>query len=172
MSKKNKKMAVKKANQSLPNKISWEFPEYQKHDRNRNWYIVAGIIALGLIVYALFSANYFFALIILLVGFIIVFLQNDEPLTIQFSLEPTGVRLVDRFYSYDVFKDFSIVFKPEDEIRTLYFEFKNGLRHRMSIPLQKTNPLIVRQYLLRYLIEDLERNDAPFSDGFAKTFKI
>lgn len=156
----------------LPESITWEFPEYEKHERGRNWYIIAGVIAVGLIVYAILSANYFFALIILIVGFIIALWQYNEPLIINFSIEPDGVRLVDKFYSYHRFKDFSIVYKPEDKIKNLYFEYKNGFHPRLVIALHNTNPIIVRNYLLRCLPEDLERQDASFSEGFGKIFKI
>ena len=172
MSKKNKKMAKKEVGRALPENIAWEFPEYEKHDRSRSWYIIAGIIALGLIIYAIVAANYFFALIIILTGFLLIFLGHEEPLTIKFSLEPTGIRLMDKFYGYEKFKNFSIVYKPEDRIKNIYFEFKNGLQPHLSIPLEKTNPIIVRNYLLHYLLENLDRLDAPFSEGLAKAFKI
>ena len=172
MSKKNKKMTKKETGQSQPEIIAWEFPEYEKHERSRSWYIIAGVIALALIIYAVWTANYFFALIIMLTGFIMIFLGQEEPLNIKFSLETIGIRLMDKFYDYDKFKSFAIIYQPEHGLKNIYFEYKNGLQPHLSIPLEQTNPITVRNYLLHHLPEDLERKDATFSEGLAKTFKI
>ena len=173
MSKKNKKMAAKQAAQSMPAVLSWEFPEYVQHNRDRRWYIWAISISVLLIIWAIWTANYFFAVIIGLTDFIIFFLDRDEPLLIPFSLEPTGIRMADKFYSYDKFNSFSVIYQPGAEgHKNLYFDYKNGLREHLSVPLEKTNPILVRNFLLRYLLENLDRTDATFAEGLAKTLKI
>ena len=172
MSKKNKKMAQNRAEIASPRNIAWKIPEYEKHEKNRNWYIIAAVIALALITYAIFTRNYLFALIIVIIAFIIITRDSQDPLVVIFSLESTGVRLGQSFYSYDTFKDFSVVFRPNDNIKGLYLNFKNTLRPHLSIPLKEASPVEVRNYLLRFLVEDLERNDAPLSEGLSKVLKL
>ncbi|MFA4942667.1 MAG: hypothetical protein WC564_03470 [Patescibacteria group bacterium] len=172
MSKKNKKNAQNQGSKDTPKNIQWNIPEYEKHEKKRSWYIIAAIIALALIAYAIFTRNYLFALIIVIVAFIIITRDGQEPLVVTFSLESTGVRVGQRFYNYETFKDFSVVFRPQDNIRGLYLNFKNTMRPHLSIPLKESNPIEVRNYLLRFLKEDLGRNDAPLSEGLSKVLKL
>ncbi|MEI7620574.1 MAG: hypothetical protein WCJ57_03320 [Candidatus Falkowbacteria bacterium] len=172
MSKKNKKMAQSRAEKNVVKNIAWEIPEYEKHEKNRNWYIIAGVIALALIAYAVFTRNYLFALIIVIIAFIIITRDGQDPIVVTFSIEPTGVGVGQRFYSYDTFKDFAVVYRPKDNIKGLYLNFKNTMRPHLSIPLKDANPVEVRNYLVRFLAEDLERNDAPLSEGLSKALKL
>ena len=55
--------------------FEWEIPEYTKHKRSSSWYLIMFIIALALIIYSIFTANFLFALIIIL-GVFIVFLRD------------------------------------------------------------------------------------------------
>ena len=69
-------------------------------------------------------------------------------------------------------KNFSIIYKPKDEIKNLYFEYKNPIHPRLSIPLLDKNPLQIREYLLKYLAEDLDRTDQPVSEALGRLFKL
>jgi len=152
--------------------ISWTIAEYDKHERNKRWYIVAIIIALLLLFYSFMSANFLFAVIIVVVALVVVLHDGQEPGQVKFSLTDEGVMVGRKFYDYDEIKDFSIVYKPRQEIKNLYFEFKTAVKPRLSIPLGKMNPLSIRENLLKYLSEDLERTDQPLSEALAKFFKL
>ena len=52
--------------------VSWEVDEYPHHERSRRWYLIAGAISLALIIYAIMTANFLFALIILMVDIIFI----------------------------------------------------------------------------------------------------
>jgi fatty acid desaturase len=92
MSKKNKK-SQNAENQAL----AWKVKEYEKHEHNRDWYIIAGIIAVALLVYAIWTNNYFFALIIIISGFLIVFNDQEEPKELDVALEYNGLRIGNHF---------------------------------------------------------------------------
>ena len=68
--------------------------------------------------------------------------------------------------------NFSVVYKPKQEIKNLYFEFQNSIKPRLSIPLNNINPINIREYLLKYLKEDLTRKNIPVSEELAKLFRI
>lgn len=171
MSKKNKK-ALKREEEKLPRSLSWQVQEYEKHSRDRRWYIIAALVAFGLLAWAILTKNYFFAIIIIIAAFILITHDKQEPAVLDFSLEPTGVRLAKRFYEYREFKNFAVIYRPKDNIRNLYLIFKNPVKPKLSIFLGKTNPLEVRAYLLDYLLEDLEMDDAPFSEGLSRLLKL
>ncbi len=152
--------------------ISWEIDEFTKHPRSKKWYITASIIALGLIVYALVDKNYFFALIVIIASGLIVFFDNEPPKRVLFTISYDGVKINQKFYEFEDFRNFYIIFRPKEDVRKLFFEFKNPLKHRLVIPLEKQDPIDVRNYLLQYLDEDLEKENEPLSEGLAKIFRL
>lgn len=152
--------------------VSWQVPEYEKHERNKSWYILASIIGLLLLVYAIYTKNFLFAVIIIIVSLILILTDKGDPNLVKISITDEGIVVGRRFYDYDEIKDFSVVYKPKQGVKNLYFEFKNVLRQRLSIPLEDMNPLSIRENLLKYLPEDLDRTDHPLSERLAKLFKL
>ena len=165
MAKENKKL-------HQPEIINWQVPEYERHERSKVWYINASIISLLLLLYCFLTGNFLFAMIIIIVAFVIILHDGRQPERVQISLTDEGVKVGKKFYDYDEIKDFSLVYKPRQEIKNLYFEFKNVIRPRLSIPLFDKNPLPIRNFLLKYLPEDLDRTDLPLSEALAKFFKL
>lgn len=152
--------------------IGWAVPEYEKHERPKSWYIAASIVAVLLLIYSFWTANFLFAVIIIVASLVIILHDGREPDLVRFSITDEGIIIGRKFYDFDEIKDFSIVYKPKQGVKNLYFEFKNSLKHRLSIPLQDKNPLKIREELLKYLKEDLDRTDQPASEGIAKLLKL
>jgi hypothetical protein len=147
-------------------------PEYDKHERNRNWYIISAIVGLIFLIYSFFSGNFLFAAIIIIGAWVVIIHDGQEPMMVNFVITDEGLIVGRKFFDYDVLKDFSIVYKPNQNLKNLYFEFKNVVKPRLSIPLGNINPLPIRENLLKYLPEDLERIDQPLSEALAKMFKL
>jgi len=152
--------------------ISWEVPEYDTHERSRNWYIIAAVVGILLLVYAVITSNFLFAGILVIGTLVIILNDGKEPQKVRISLTDEGVEVGRKVYDYDEIKDFAIVYKPKLGVKNLYFEFKTVVKPRLSIPLLDRDPLIIRDKLLKYLQEDLERTDQPLSEGLAKLFKL
>jgi hypothetical protein len=152
--------------------ISWEVPEYETHERTRNWYYIAAVIGVLLLVYAVITSNFLFAGIIIIGTMVIILTDGKVPQKVRITLTDEGVEVGRNFYDYDEIKNFSIVYKPKMGVKNLYFEFKTVVKPRLSIPLLDRDPLIIREKLLKYLQEDLERTDQPLSEGLAKMFKL
>ena len=51
--------------------FSWSFKEYEKHERTLRWYWIMSIVGLTMLVYAILSQNYLFAIILVLFSIII-----------------------------------------------------------------------------------------------------
>jgi hypothetical protein len=152
--------------------ISWNVPEYHKHERTKLWYILAITASLLFMVFSFFTGNFLFAVIIIIAALVIILHDSREPERIPIRLTDAGIMVGNKFYDYDELKNFAIVFKPHLTVKNLYFEFKSAIRPRLSIPLEKENPLEVRKILLKYLAEDLERTDQPLSEALTKIFKL
>ena len=83
-----------------------------------------------------------------------------------------GIQVDTAFYDYDMIKNFSVIYKPRDQVKALYLEFNNVIRPRLTIPLNEANPVQVRSQLLKFLMENLDRTDEPNTDYLSKKLKI
>ena len=165
--------------------LSWQVPEYEPKERNRKWYVIASIFLFVCLFFSFFeinswkivflgvNSNFIFALILILSSIIMIINDGQEPVMVEFKIGPEGINIGKRFYDYDQLLHFSIIYKPSVEVKHLYLEFKNSFTHpRLSIHLYDQDPITVRNYLLRYLDEDLERLDPPLSEQLTKLLKL
>ncbi len=165
--------------------LSWQVPEYEAKERNRTWYILAATFLFICLFFCFFeisnwriaflgvNSNFIFALIMILSSIIMIINDGQEATLVDFKIGPEGINIGKRFYDYDDLRHFSIIYKPNIEISHLYLEFKNGFIHpRLSIHLYEQDPITVRNYLLRYLDEDLERLGPPISEQLTKLLKL
>jgi len=155
----------------MPNKIELEVPEFTKYERSLLWYVIAIIIGVALLIYSIITSNFLFAVILVLITVIIIIMSFNQPRMLKTVIDPTGIRIGGKKYEYSKFKSFSVIYQPP-EINTLYLEFNMPLRDRISIQLGDTDPNEVREYLLNYLEEDLERDDESLSDITSRIAKF
>lgn len=157
--------------QELP-KISWKIPEHNYEKRSKTWYIIFSTVMIALAAYSIYTKNFLF-LIVVALGTVLMFTVYDkEPEMINFEIEGDGIIYNNKFYDYDEIKDFSVIYKPKQKIKQLYFVFNNSLKPRLSVPLMDENPVQVRNYLIQYLDEDLERKNEPISESINKKLKL
>lgn len=150
---------------------SWTFPEFSSPKRERSWYIWIIIISFSVLIWSIITANYLFALIIIIVAIIFIF-QNRRPAQlIECRLKEDGIETGQNFYAYEDIKNFWIVYRPP-EIKAIYVDFKSALKPTLTIPLESQNPLKIRETLKKYIEEDLEKDDEPSADSIARTFKL
>ncbi len=127
-------------------------------------------IGLLLVLYGIFANNFLFALIIILAG-IILFLQSKQtPPAVPFGMTTMGVLVSDRFYPYRELGSFYIIYT--EEVQTLYIETKSRLRPTLRIALMEQDPTQIRLTLRQFLTEDIEREQEPTLDVFARRWKI
>jgi hypothetical protein len=173
--------------------LNWRITEYPSYQRDRRWHIIFGSIVLGLLILVLLPSSvwpdfliktpvlrnffltgpdYTFAILILLISFVIMANGRQQPSEIDVIITTEGLIVGSKFYNYDQFKEFCIIFKPAENVRVLYLEYKNTLMPRLSLGIADADPISLRDTLLQYLEEDLERTDESNSDYFGRLFKI
>lgn len=152
--------------------FQWDFPEFEAHERGTTWYVVAGLLMLGLLVYAIVSANILFAVIIVLVAILLVYIEKREPREMTIKIAEEGVVIENRLFPYEEIKTFWIAYEVPD-VHNIYFEFKSLSIPRLSIPYaENINPNQLRSYLLQYVDENQEREGRPVSEVIAKLLKL
>ena len=150
--------------------FSWQMSEYNQYERGTYWYLIMGVVCLGLIIYAVLTANFLFALIILLFAFIIVLREFYAPAKITFAITDSGIAVGEQFYPFKSLSKFYIIYEPPMS-KFLYFNFKT-LSPPLSIFLDEQNPITIREYLLEYMDEDLEKEDEHVTDTLNRLFKL
>ena len=152
-------------------KFSWKIPEYHDYTRSRNWYIGAGIVAILLLVYSVWVANFLFGIIVIIAGVTIYYMDHNKPQVIEFDITTRGLLVGDKFFEYDEIANFFIIYEPPT-VKNLFFEFKNVLKPRINIPLEDQDPVAIRKFLKKHLLENLERKGEPISETIGKMFKL
>ncbi len=149
----------------------WTFQEYEQRPRSKGWFLGLGIVAGFFLVIALWTANFLFALLIILFALILFLHYNKEPITIRFAITDVGVILGEQFFPFKDLTKFWIIYDPP-EVKKLYIQKKAAITPVMIIPLTDVNPIYVRDILLNYLKEDLEPEDESFSEYLGRLLKL
>lgn len=150
---------------------SWNIPEFEKYQRTIVWYVVMIGSGLGLFIWAVWTMNFLFAIIIFIIATIIFIHERREPDMLEFTIYEDGILLDRKFFLYKEIKKFWIIYEPPI-VKNLYFQVNRQLRSELSIPLINMNPVYIRKILLKYLEEDLEQKDFSTNDQMQKILKI
>lgn len=150
---------------------SWDFPEFIQVKRSQTWYLVVSVIMVLLVVYAVYSANFLFAVILVLSAFILIYQHFQAPRKVPAIIGEDGIIIDRAFYPYKELKGFYIIYEPP-QIKFLYLEFRNKLQKNLAIPLEEQNPLEIRKALLKYLKENLTIDEEDFNETFSRLLKI
>ncbi|HLD18182.1 MAG TPA: hypothetical protein VJB99_03880 [Patescibacteria group bacterium] len=150
---------------------TWQIDEYPAHQRSRFWYIGWGTIGFILLVYAIATANFLFA-VILLMGAVVTLLSSFRPPgKLDVAVTTAGILVGGGFYAYPSIKRFSLVYNPP-EVKLLYLDFEKPWLPLLSIPLEEVDPNRVREALLPFCVEDLERTDESLTDVLRRVYKL
>lgn len=150
--------------------LSWSFFEFEEYKRGKAWYIAGGLIALFLIVSALLMTNFLFAMIIILVCIILLLQIQKQPRRLNFSIAKDGIKIENKFYSYQDLKSFWIIYRPP-EIKKLYIQNKRKFSFLILIPLEDQDPNKVREVLLKYLDEEKDKEES-FAEKLSRQLKF
>ncbi|MEA2088624.1 MAG: hypothetical protein U9O55_02165 [Patescibacteria group bacterium] len=113
-----------------------------------------------------------FPIIIIMVALIILNSHKKEPLEMNFFIMEKGIKLNKKFYNYSEINNFSIVYDPP-ETKNLYFEIDNVLKTVLIIPFaDNISPLNIRDILLKYLEENLNKEGLSASEEFGRLMKL
>ncbi|MDO8621644.1 MAG: hypothetical protein Q7R80_00225 [bacterium] len=150
--------------------LSWEFPEYEQHERGRGWYIAAGLIAAALLVYAFATKNFLFAVIVVMLAAVLYLRHTQAPQRLSFEIREKGILLADRFTPYDRLLHFWIV-TEEGAPQTLYIHAR-GARPPFGVPLVDHEPAAVREAFRNRLAENDEEHEEPTSGVIGRALRL
>ncbi len=151
--------------------VSWEAFEYTPNDRSKSWYIIASVIGAALLVYSIITSNYLFAIIVLMTGVILLMNGLKHPKRMEVHVTDMGIVVGETYHDYKDIKEFALVYEPPI-VKTLYVDFNSVLKPMISIPLEDADPNAIRESLLPYVFENLEREDETLTDILRRVYKM
>ena len=151
--------------------VQWHVDEYPNHQRSKAWHVVMSLLGIALIIYAMATANFLFAVIILMIGIITLVSIYKEPDKVDVIVTTTGIIVGDSYYEYSSIRDFSITYEPP-QVKNLYVDFHTSWRPLLSVPLGDIDPNIVREHLLSFCMENYERTEETLTDVIRRLYKV
>jgi len=152
-------------------KIVWEIDEYPRHARTRNWYLISAFVGVALIIYAIATANFLFAVIILMIGIIMLVSDFKQPDRVTIAITSTGLVIGGTYYDFRAIRDFSLAYEPP-EVKILYVTFRQFWQPMLAIPLEDTDPNAVRAELLPFCLENLDRTSETLTETLKRVYKL
>lgn len=122
-------------------KLVWSALEYEERDRNSDWFWALGIIVVTSSITAIIFENYFFAVLILLSGFLLGFFALKKPDTVTYELNKKGLTIRNRLYPYENIKSFWIQIGEHPEMNVkpiLFIHSERVFMPILSIPIHET----------------------------------
>lgn len=153
------------------NNLKWQVPEYPQYERGRFWYVGAAIIGVALLIYAVVTGNFLFALIVVFGVVISVASSWHPPKIVELRLYEEGVKLNDMYYPWEKFQSYWVVKNDEGTLH-LGLDLKNWLRSDLYVPVKNHSLEEVETFLSKYLKKNPERKEEPISYFLGRKLKI
>jgi|SRR3989344_2442267 len=150
--------------------ITWTAPEFIHYPKSGKWYVLLGIAGAALVAFFLFKRDFLTSMMFVLLFLMAFFFSRAKPRQIHITLGPRGVKLNESLMTYQQIKTFWLVYEPPD-IKTLNFETSAYLNRFLSLQMQDQDPVEIRDFLLDYLLEDLDRQER-ISDKISRTLRF
>jgi hypothetical protein len=150
---KEKNETKKKSDSQLSPTISWTAREYIKKERSPNWYIYAGITAIILIITAFWLQSVIMVITFILMIAVVYYMADKEPNNVMIDLSPKGISIDNRLYLYKELKSFWLFYDPPYR-KVLSIIPEKVFMPQIRIQLESQSPVLIRKYLLRYLLEE------------------
>ena len=151
--------------------FSWTVDEYERHERGPVWYAVAFLVGLSLVLYAIITRNFLFAIVIIMAGVIIALSSLREPQRIPFVVTTRGVALGHQFVPYKDLRSFWILYEPP-HLKNLYIDFRSVVTPHLVISLEDQDPVEVRRTMLEFIAEDETQEEESLTDVLGRLLKL
>lgn len=109
--------------------IQWEAPEFLYQDKDISWYWISIIIAIIILLIAVWQRNFLFGLFVVVAEMMILIWGNAQPRNVKFKITEKGIYLGARqFYFYKELAYFSINDEIDDDWTEICLTFKTKVR--------------------------------------------
>ena len=150
-----------------PGSLSWETEEFAYHHKDLQWFLVGGILALGIFASLLVLKNMFGAATILLFVFIMYLYATKKPDMLSVAVDGRGITVNTKRIPYSDVTSFWVLYEPP--VKELILIQKTKFTPKTIIPLGQVNPVELRALLLANAIIEKEEEET-LTDILARRF--
>jgi hypothetical protein len=137
----------------------------EEERRGRNIIIVGGAFLIALV--SVFAGNYLLALFIALAAFVLYAGAGRKSNAVKCAITPRGIKIENRVYEFSDLKSFWIFYEPP-ETKELSLESKKTMMPIIRAPLGDTDPMKLREMLLRFIPE--KKHEESLTDIIGRKF--
>lgn len=151
--------------------ITWNFHEYEKHNRTMWWYVIFAVFIGLLLAYSIIASDYLFGVIVTLITIVFFLRHWYDPKELNCEIHPEGILIGSQFHHFRTIKQFSIVETDVGDY-VLYIHRSVGFRNLMSVPIRGREHSEVRLILSQYLPQDTAHFRETIWDGLERLLKL
>jgi len=137
--------------------LTWSAPAKPAHTRDLKWYIIAGIIALALLIYALFTQAWTFAVVIVLLAVTYVILHDKKHPLHTVRITEQALYWDTKTIPWEELEGFWMLQGPG--YVELHIEFKQTGRERLVIQTGDVPPLDIAAALSPFIPGHADRHE-------------
>lgn len=150
--------------------ISWKAPSYVAHEKTWRWYLVAGIILSGLLIYAVISESWTFAVALITAAYIYIYTHQTPPKEQDIIISEIGIKEGNHYFPYSKIKGFWVIYEPP-YVKQLHLIVDNRSISEFTIQLGDQDPAEVRNFLCSQ-IQEYEGKEETFLDLLTRRLKL
>lgn len=150
--------------------LEWTAPEYVKHVKGKQWFIIAGLVIVALVIYAIQTGSWTMAVAFIVLAGVYYLLHHQEPSEVSIQLTDFDIRIGTKSIPYSYIKAFWILYQPP-RIKTLKLLTSDKILGEVGISLQDQPPGSVRDLLVKH-IPEYEGKTESFVDMLIRSFKL
>jgi hypothetical protein len=132
--------------------VSWEAPEYTYYRRNADWYWWTGIIAFGLLVFAIVQRSFLFGVLIVVGWFTVMLYALRVPGKIKVIISDQGIQIEKNLYPWRNLESFWIFARPANNDE-LSLKSKKTFSPFIKIPLGSADQEELKEIIKKFLPE-------------------
>ncbi|NQV12477.1 hypothetical protein HQ524_03865 [Candidatus Uhrbacteria bacterium] len=152
--------------------LYWTMHEFHQHDRGTAWYVVFLLLGIGLILFAILTRNYIFAVLLILMGTFMIMQHFNDPEDVPIVILTTGIVIGNHYHPWEEVKNFWIAYEPPD-IQKLYIDFHKNRHPYVSIEMpDNLDPIELRDTMLEFADENDDRQEESLTDYIRRLYKL
>lgn len=140
--------------------LSWEAPEFVHHVRDIKWYLLAFLVVFSLLGYSIYSKDWFFILVLVLVIFGVSSYLKTAPKIRKYAVTRLGIFIDKNFFSYDELNSFWIIFN--EKIKILNILPNKKYIPPLTILLEDQDPMTIKNILKKFILQEEKRSENFF----------
>ena len=148
--------------------LSWTTIEYEKPSLRRNWWLIPMAVALILILFGIFTQNYFFIALVILAFGMVLLNAHRTPKTLKIEITSQMVRVGTHAIPGNELDSFGIIESPDLIHPLLSLSLTHGINRSIRVPLIEVDKERVRQAMRELTKEEVHTE--TLTDVLARKF--